>query len=124
MAAPVCLLTRLAPRQSCRTFMRACPHCNRPVSFWRLWSAFRWTPYCCPHCDGLSEIGLLSRLWCCLAGAMPMMVIGFLLLVHLHPRSRWEALPMVAPIGLAGSLFMGLLLALFGRFRPVGPLRR
>jgi len=104
--------------------MRHCPHCNRRISLWRLFTAFRWTPYLCPHCEGYSEIPWLSRLWCCLAGAMPMWGIGFLLLVHFSPRSVWEALPILAPAGLAGALGMGLSLAVFGRFHPVGPLRR
>ncbi len=50
--------------------------------------------------------------------------VGFLLLVHFSPRSLWEALPILAPAGLAGAVGMGLSLAVFGRFHAVGPLRR
>src|ERR1039458_7646528 len=100
--------------------MRPCPHCGKPVSFWRLWSSFRWTPYRCPHCDGLSEITWLSRFWCCLVGVMPIFVLGFVFLIRSSPRSKWEALLIIAAIALTATLLMGFLLARFGRFLAIG----
>jgi len=55
---------------------------------------------------------------------MPVFALGFFVLIHISPSSKWEAIPEIVPFALAGSMGMGFLLARFGRFRPVGVLKQ
>jgi hypothetical protein len=55
---------------------------------------------------------------------MPIAALGFFVLIHFSPSSKWEAVPVIVPFALAASMSMGLLLARFGQFRPISLLKQ
>src|SRR5450631_722739 len=101
----------------CRSFMRPCPHCGKPVQFWSLWGLGKWRDYQCPKCHGYSQISVASRFASYAFGCLPVLVVFAILYNVSGTHSALERYISIAVGVFVAMSIQALFLGSAGNFR-------